>query len=86
MFYKLFYFFDFIFQPLKFSLSINLFGDVRDLVTDHIFDSILINAVLLSHRYEVFTTIMWSMLRVQIQFISNHAETLLVCRRQERRC
>ena len=34
-FYKLFYFFDFVFQPLKFSLSINLFGDVRDLVTDH---------------------------------------------------
>ena len=47
-------------------------------MTDHIFDSILINAVLLSHRHEVLTTIVWSMFRIQIQFVSNHTEAFLV--------
>lgn len=53
-------------------------------MTDHIFDRILIDAVLLSHCYEVFTTIMLSVLRVQIQFISNHAEAFWVSSISER--
>lgn len=78
LFYSLSYFFDFRFQPLKFSLGIDLFRDVRNLVANHILDGVLVHPGLLGHRYKVLSAIMRAMLRIQLQFIANHSKTFLV--------
>lgn len=62
----LFYFFYFCFQPIKFSLSINLFCNIRNLMTNHVLDSILIHSVFLCHRYKMFSAVMRSVFRIQI--------------------
>ena len=65
-YYKLFYFFYFFFQPLEFSLSVYFLRYIRNLMTDHVFDCIFIDTIFLSHRDKMFTTVMWSMLRIQV--------------------
>lgn len=62
--YTLFYFFDFSFQPLKFSLGIDLFRDVRNLVADHILDGILVNSCLFGGCDKMLSSIMRTVLRV----------------------
>lgn len=47
-------------------------------MTYHVLDRILINTILFSHGDEVFTTIVRSMGRIEIQLVSNHAKAFLV--------
>ena len=62
--YNLFYFFDFIFQPLIGSLCIDFFCYVVYCVAYDIFYSIFINASIFSHSHELFSWIMRPMLRI----------------------
>ena len=65
-FYKLFYFFHFFSNPFEISLRINFFGNVRDFMTDYVFDGVLINAIFLSRCDEMLSGVVQSMCRVQI--------------------
>lgn len=60
----LFYFFYFLFQPVKLPCCIYLFGNVRNLMSDHIFDGVFINAIFFCHTYKMLSSVMWSMVRV----------------------
>ncbi len=62
--YNLFYFFYFFSKPLKFPFGIHFFSNVRNLMSNHILDSILVNTVFLSHCDKVFSSIMRSMIRI----------------------
>lgn len=62
--YKLFYFFNLFSQPIKFSSRIDLFRNIRDLMSHHIFDGILIHAIFFCHRDEMFSAIVRTVFRV----------------------
>lgn len=62
--YKLFYFFNLFSQPIKFSGCIDLFRNIRDLMSHHIFDGVLIHAVFFGHRDEMFSPIVRTMFGV----------------------
>ena len=76
--YKLFYFFNLFSQPIKLSCCIYLFRNIRYLMSYHIFDGVLIHAIFFRHRDEVFTAVMRTMFRVQIELITNTAEYSLI--------
>ena len=59
------YFFDFFLQPPKLALCVNFFRDVRNLVSDQIFDGVLVYLIFFSSSYKMFPSVMWAMLRVQ---------------------
>lgn len=62
--YKLFYFFNLFSQPIKFSSRIDLFRNIRDLMSHHIFDGVLIHAIFFCHRDEMFSAIVRTVFRV----------------------
>ena|GEM_PF-6283351 len=62
--YKLFYFFNLFSQPIKLSGRIDLFCNIRYLMSHHIFDSVLIHAIFFCHRDEVFTAVMRTVFRI----------------------
>lgn len=47
-------------------------------MADHIFDGVLVNPSFLAGRYKVLSAIMGTVLRVQLQLVSNHAKAFLV--------
>lgn len=49
LFYHLSYFADFVHQPGGIAAGVDLLGDVRDLVADHVLDGVFVHLVLLGH-------------------------------------
>lgn len=60
----LFYFFYFLSQPVKFSCGIHFFGDVRNFVSDHIFNGVFIDAIFFCHTHKMLSSVMWSVSRI----------------------
>ena len=65
--YKLFYFFNFTFEPVRISLCVHFFGDVCNGVPDYILDRVLIKLGFFCLCHEMFTSIVRTVIRIQIE-------------------
>ena len=74
----LFYFFYFLSQPVKLSCCIHFLSDVRNFMSDHILDGVFIDAIFFCHAHEMFSSVMWPMVRIQLQFITDSCKSLLI--------
>ena len=47
-------------------------------MSDHIFDGVFIDAIFFCHTYEIFSSVMWSMVWIQLQLITDSCKSLLI--------
>ena len=75
--YRLFYFFNFTFEPVRISLRVHFFGDVCNGVPDYILDRVLIKLGFFCFCHEMFTSIVRTVIRIQIDPFHNRIKTLI---------
>lgn len=67
---SLFYFFDFLFQPIKAALCVYSFRNITNTMANDNFYRIFVKASTLSHRYELDARIMWFMICIKTKHIA----------------
>lgn len=73
--YKLFYFFNFAFEPVRISLRVHFFSNICDGVPNYILDSILIKMGFFCFCHEMFTSIVRTVIRIQVEPFYNRRTT-----------
>lgn len=75
---SLFYFFDFLFQPIKAALCVYSFRNITNAMANDNFYRIFVKASTLSHRYELDARIMWFMICIKTKHIANAIKAMII--------